>query len=63
MWSPSPHAVAFSLADRDESAGGGEILPVCVKLVISAAVPLAVSHNVSFVGRLCWKTAMLRGGF
>lgn len=63
MWSPSPHVLAFSLAYRDESAGGGEILLVCVKLIISAAIPLAVSHNVSFVVRLCWKRAMLRGGF
>ena len=52
--------VAFYLAYQDKSAGGKN--PVYVKLSISAAIPFAVSHDVSFVVQPSWKIAMLMGG-
>lgn len=53
--------VAFYLAYQDRSAGGKN--PVYVKLSISAAIPFALSHNVSFVVQLSWKIAVFMGGF
>lgn len=61
VWSPSQRRVAFYLAYQDKSTGGKN--PVYVKPVFSAAIPFAVSHEVSFVVQLSWKIAMLTGGF
>lgn len=37
--------------------------PISVKLSLSAAMPFAVSHRVSFAVQLSWKIAMPTGGF
>lgn len=60
-WSSSEHRVTLCLAYQDKSAGGKS--PVYVKLSLSAVIPSAVSHHVSFVAQLSWKTAALTGGF
>lgn len=60
VWSPSQHTAAFYLAYQDKSAGGKN--PVYVKLRISAALPFAVAHDVSFVVQQSWKIAVLTGG-
>lgn len=52
---------AFYLAYQDKSAGGET--PVYVKLSISAAVPFAVSHRVSFVVQPRWQITLFTGGF
>lgn len=61
MWSPSQRRVAFYLAYQDKSTGRKN--PVYVKPGLSAVIPFAVSHEVSFVVQLSWKIAMLMGGF
>lgn len=61
MWSPSQARLAFCTAYQDKSAGGKD--PISVKLSLSAAMPFAVSHCVSFAVQLSWKIAMPTGGF
>lgn len=54
------HRVALFSAYQEKKSAGGKIL--FVSNTNPAAIPLAVSHSVSFVLQLCWKRAVLLGG-